>query len=175
MDAIIGATLETARVKFLNTHESFYKLASGGDRTLLESWLDNSREDPIKNAVGYATSIHGVDDPDITQMLEASMRFRVLAGILTRPIEYDTENILEGGICANLKYDKESGGWKCKVPGNQRQADAWHRKFGHSAACPFHKKSDRMDPMEKSETEIERMIFDEGMDLDEAHRHLGLR
>ncbi len=175
MDAIIGQTLETARQHFLSLHEGYYKFATGGDRKLAETWLNTAKEDPVDYSVRYAAASLGVDDPQILEQVSASMRFRVLAGILNRPVEYDTENILEGGICKNIEYDPEMGGWACKVPGNQAQADAWHERFGNSPACPFHEPKQKLNPMERSETEIEKMVFEEERDLDEALRHLGLR
>lgn len=175
MDNIIGQVLETARQHFLGLHGYFYKGASVGDRKSLETWLKLEDNKPIKHSVDYAAALHGVDDPQILEEITASMKFRILAGILTRPVENDTESTIEGGFCAHQEYDPETDSWPCKVPSNQSQADKWHERFGHGKACPFYKKPEEQDSLERIETELEKMLNDEGLDLEEAWSQLGLR
>jgi len=175
MDAIIGKTLEDARTHFLSLHETRYKTAAAVDRSLLQTWIENDPENPISHSVKFAMAFNGLDDQFTQEMLEASMKFRVYAGILNRPVDYDTDNILSGGLCGCQSYDKESGGWPCKVPGNQSQADKWHERFGNGPACPFYKNPNPESPLARSESEMEKMVFEEEKDVDEALRQLGLR
>jgi hypothetical protein len=174
MESVVGRVLEDARKHFLTTHEEFYKFASV-NRPYLQYWLDTAPEDPIDYSVRYSMALNMVDSKEIEDLVKASMRFRVLAGILNRPVEYDSEDIISGGFCKHQEYDKELGGWKCKVDGNQAQADAWHEKFGHGCACPFWESPHQLNPMEQTDTELERMVFEEGKDIDDALMQLGLR
>lgn len=173
MNEIIGATIEAARRHFLKTHGEFYKFAQTNGGESLEYWLDNNA-DPIGYSVRYASVTTGIDDPQTLNTVKQSLKFRVLAGILTRPIDYEGSEDIQGGMCANLEYDEEVGGWVCKVPSNQAQADAWHTAHGNSSACPFWENPQKKSPFERKETEIEKMLED-GADLETAWQQLGLR
>lgn len=174
MNEIIGAALEEARQDFVTRHNDFYKFAST-NRDSLQFWLDTAKEDPIDYSVRIAAAKHRIDNEEILEQIRASLKFRVLAGILTRPIDYEDADGISGKLCGCQEYDEEVGGWPCKVPSNQAQADAWHSRFGNSSACPFWKNPQKVNPMERKKTEIEKMLEDDSIDLETAWRQLGLR
>jgi hypothetical protein len=172
MNEIIGATLETAREHFINAHNDFYKFAVENGRESLEFWLDTT--DSIEQSVRHAAVRHRIDNEEILEQISASLRFRVLAGILTRPVDYQDADETQGGICGCQEYDPEMGGWPCKVPGNQEQADAWHSRFGNSPACPFWENPAKRNPLEKRDTQIDKLLY-EGEDLEDIWQQLGLK
>lgn len=170
-DYILGSMLETARQRFIEKQGSYYNyMIKNGGREALPTWMAETREAPLQDAIKHAAVKHQLDDEEVLDMIEASLKFRVYAGILTRPVEYDSHGL--PGHCANEEYDPELDGWVCKVPGNQAQADAWHARFGNSPVCPFYKRPDR-DPTEVKEDELHKLL-NEGSDVDEAFTELGL-
>ncbi len=174
MNEVIGRLLETARQDFIRRHEDFYKFSMSNGRGSLEYWLEDRDIDPIGYSVRYAAAENFIDNPEILNTVRQSLKFRVLAGILTRPIDYEGSDEIKGGMCGNLEFDEEVGGWVCKVPGDQQRADNWHSNHGNSSACPFWVNPQSVSPFERKETEIENML-EEGTDLETAWHQLGLR
>ncbi len=159
--------VETARQKILEngTLSHFVKSAS---REHLSQYLEATGDGAIDRAVNEAAAKHRVDTEEILDEARASIKFRLLAGLIQMPIAYTPEPW--GGLCGHQKYDPESGGWPCKVSGNQDQADSWHIAYGNSPACPFW---ENPNPEEKASNQLDELMS-EGNDIHEAWRKLKL-
>lgn len=164
---LIGDALETARQRFMEKNGSYYDRLVKQSRRSVQTWLDMNDDTYIHEAVKYAAGKYYIDDEGLKEELYASLRFRCLAGIMRQPVRYDPEEPM-GGVCAHQEYNVETGGWECKVGGNQAQADAWHEKFGHSPACPFH------EPPESSQEKSASYEMEDDEDLYEAFQKLDI-
>ncbi len=158
--------METARQRIENTNGSLLKNSS---RQFAQSWLDHTDNAAIKEAVRFASARTGLDDQTILDTAEASLRYRVLAGLIHMKMTIPEEEP-RGCICANQQYDEKTDSWPCKVSGNQAQADEWHEAFGNGPACPYWEDP---SPIDQSDTELDKML-NEGEDLFEAWRQLGI-
>lgn len=169
---VIGATLETARQRLLEKQSNFLGLmAKTGQRSSLDRWLKDEGRVAIEEAVAFAAVHHDMEEPGIMRTIESSLRFRVLAGILTQPIEF-ADPTGQHGFCAQMDWWPERGTWDCKLPNaiKQGKADAWHNHHGHSPACPFWEMTESTEP-KGSQTELDKML-EEGEDLFDAQREL---
>jgi hypothetical protein len=147
------------------------EMAKTASKSYLQTYFDLQENAPIKEAIKLASARTGIDDPELSRMVEQSMRYRVFAGILNIKITVPEEEPL-GGVCGCQEYDEATNSWPCKVPGNQEAADAWHAAWGNSPACPYWK-----DPTPKEDkapqNELEK-LFAEGEDMEKIWRELGL-
>lgn len=164
-EQLLASLLESARQRFIEKNSQMIK----SSRHLQDRWLSMTDNHPVKDAVAYASSTHRFDEPETLKKVEASLKFRVLAGIITRPVAYPEEP--RGGFCARQEPDLETGGFKCFVPGNQDAADKWHAFAGHNCLCPFYESPAPV--VEEKETEMDKLL-DDGEDLYEVWRELGL-
>lgn len=168
--AAMASLLESARRSFLERHASLIKRSS---RHHLELWLDLHGDRPIERAVREAAAPLGIEDEGMLREAKASLRFRCLAGILNLPIHPVPEgDAIAGGVCAHARIDPETNTFRCVVPENQEQADAWHRAFGHGPACPFWKPSFDVGE-DRKRTELDKLLS-EGEDIWKAWREVGV-
>ena len=164
---VIGKLLEGARQEFLkdSSREHMVKSASA---TTVESWLD-SHPELLTGIVDKMATQQGLDSPCIKRMVHSSLKFRVLAGTVWQPVEYDD---FQGGFCKHQKYDPDTGNFECDPPTNKDAARNWHAAFGHNCACPAWEPPTEHKP--KQPTELEKP-FQDGDDKYEALQELGIQ
>lgn len=173
MEGVIARILEKARRQLLNAN---YHTIKSSSRDYIQFWIKHASKDPIKVAVDRAFEGEDLPKEDMYDELYASLKFRLYAGILTTPVVYPESP--QGGRCKNMVYDPERDAFYCKVDSNQDQADNWHEVFGYSPSCPFYEPAMENPANErgtgKYENELDKLLYENDNDLDEALRTLGL-
>ena len=163
IDSLTADILEKSRLHLLSENP----FLSNSCRKTASSWT--SKTGAVNRSVEEILKAEGLSEVDsLRKEVQASLEFRVMAGILTRPVVYPE---VKGGVCAHQDYDINTGNFQCRVPSNQAQVDAWHECFGQGPACPFYE-----PPTEQrtdSDTELDKMLK-EDPDVDHAFDALGI-